>query len=55
MDLDNMIPILIQGGNMVIRIDRKTYIEVKRWVDQDGIEHIEFVPLDDFIKWNETH
>ena len=42
-------------GNMEIQIDGKTYTELTRWVDKDGIEHIEFVPLNDFIKWNETH
>lgn len=46
---------MIQGGIMEIQIDGKTYTELTRWVDQDGIEHIEFIPLDDFIKWNETH
>ena len=40
---------------MEIQIDGKTYTELTRLVDQDRIEHIEFVPLDDFIKWNETH
>jgi len=40
---------------MEIQIEEKTYIELRRWVDQDGIEHIEFVPLEDFIEWNKKH
>lgn len=38
-----------------IQIDGKIFIELARWVDQDGIEHIEFVPRDDLVKWNEKH
>ena len=40
---------------MDIIIDGKTFTEIARWVDQDGIEHIEFVPLKDLEKWNEKH
>ena len=40
---------------MEIQIEGKTYIELSRWIDEDGIEHIEFVPFDDFTKWNNTH
>ena len=40
---------------MEIQIEEKTYTELTRWVDEDGIEHIEFIPLDDFIRWNESH
>jgi hypothetical protein len=38
-----------------IQIEGKKYIELASWTDQDRIKHIEFVPLDDFIRWNETH
>ena len=40
---------------MEIQVDGKTYTELTRWTDQDGIEHIEFVPLEDFVRWNESH
>ena len=40
---------------MEIQIEGKTYRVIARWVDEDEIEHIEFVPLEDFIRWNKTH